>query len=264
MYLRPTGETARVAAALEQIEVDDDNADELIELALSERIAPVYGYRLVLEHHGTCNAITIYDSEFPRCSMADQRAAAELLIEHLHRELYNNLRAEIQRREGQLPTATTITELLPEREWLFTDNNYHIDTTHLNSAVRIGRVAETPRALQQLVELCDYGQQLAKQFQFESDAPFENTYPSSRMFYAAQLNQEPDAAVKFFKERAEQADPLVIGTGPAEIYIVLLQRLKRWPAALNECARFLPPGRVQEVLPPVYWSFRGKHGTLRY
>ena len=40
-----------------------DDLDDLIELALQERIDPAYGFELLLNSHGTCNSITVYDSQ---------------------------------------------------------------------------------------------------------------------------------------------------------------------------------------------------------
>ena len=242
MYLRPTDSTKEMAAALRAVEVDDDTAEDLIELALQERIDPAYGFELLLTWHGTCNSITVYDSQLAGASKQDQERCAELLVRHLHAELDRNLRADIKRREGRDPSEMNIAGLVAERDWLFSDNNYHVDTTHLSSVVRIGRIVEEPAELSKLVDLCAYGLKLAKQFQFEGDSPFEQTYPTSTLFYNAQLGQDVDKAVAFFHTRAETDDQLVIGTGAAEVYIVLLQRLGRWNDAIAASAKLLPPG----------------------
>lgn len=242
MYLRPTGSTAEMVAALRAVEVDDDTAEDLIELALQERIDPAYGFELLLTYHGTCNSITVYDSQLGNASKSDQQRCAELLVRHLHAELDKNLRAEIKRREGRDPSEMNIAGLVAERDWLFSENNYHIDTTHLNSVVRIGQIIQAPAVLSKLVDLCAYGLKLAKQFQFEGDAPFEQTFPTHTLFYNAQLGQDVDQALDFFRQRAETDDQLVIGTGAAETYIVLLQRIGRWSEAIAASAKLLPPG----------------------
>ena len=59
-YLRPVGDKAPVIAALEQAEVDEENLADLIEVALYEGVAPRIGFGWLLEHSGTCNAITTY------------------------------------------------------------------------------------------------------------------------------------------------------------------------------------------------------------
>jgi hypothetical protein len=242
MYLRPTGSNKEMIAAIRAVEVDDDTAEDLIELALQERIDPAYGFELLLTYHGTCNSITVYDSQLGNASKRDQERCAELLVRHLHAELDRNLRAEIKRREGRDPSEMNIAGLVAERDWLFSENNYHIDTTHLNSVVRIGQIVEEPAELSKLVDLCAYGLKLAKQFQFDGDAPFEQTFPTHTLFYTAQLGQDVDKALDFFRQRAETDDQIVIGTGAAETYIVLLQRLGRWSDAIAASAKLLPPG----------------------
>jgi hypothetical protein len=167
---------------------------------------------------------------------------AELLVRHLYKELSRNLRGEIHRREGREAQETSLAGLVADREWLFSENNYHVDTTHLNSVVRIGQIVEDSTVLSLLADFCAYGLRLAKQFQFEGDAPFEKTYPSSLLFYNAQLGKQVDEALAFFRQRAETDDQLVIGTGAAEVYIVLLQRLGRWSEAIAASAKLLPPG----------------------
>lgn len=242
MYLRPTGSTKEMIAAIRAVEVDDDTAEDLIELALQERIDPAYGFELLLTYHGTCNSITVYDSQLASASKSEQQRCAELLVRHLHAELDRNLRAEIKRREGRDPAEMNIAGLVAERDWLFSDNNYHVDTTHLNSVARIGLIIQEPGELSMLADLCAYGLKLAKQFQFEGDAPFEQSYPSYILYYQAQLGQNVEQALAFFRQRAETDDQLVIGTGAAEAYIVLLQRLGRWSEAIDASAKLLPPG----------------------
>jgi hypothetical protein len=132
--------------------------------------------------------------------------------------------------------------LITDREWLFADNNYHVDTTHLSSVVRIARIVSEPESLAQAVDLCAYGAALAPQFQFTGDPPFERTYAAHELFFAAQLGARVEEAVEFFTRRATEADPLIVGTGPAETLVVLCARLRRWDEALAAAARWLPPG----------------------
>ncbi len=75
---------------------------------------------------------------------ADQQAAAALLLRHLHAELLANVRADIVRQSGSEPAETTLAALVADRDWLFADNNYHIDTTHLAATIRFARLLEEP------------------------------------------------------------------------------------------------------------------------
>ncbi len=87
MYLRPTGDRQVVADALAALPRDAENYEEIIEVALYEGVCPRLGFQFVLEHYGTCNAITLYDGQMHGRPKADRQAVAALLIEHLHGEL---------------------------------------------------------------------------------------------------------------------------------------------------------------------------------
>ena len=86
---------ALVAAALEKTEPNEENLQDLIEIALHEGVAPALGYRLVLKNYGTCNAITMFDSAVSSRPRADQQDAAGMLLVHLHHELMANVRADM-------------------------------------------------------------------------------------------------------------------------------------------------------------------------
>src|SRR5487761_1484849 len=62
MYLRPVGDRAAVAAALEKLIPQEDNSDQIIEVALYEGVHTRLGFELVLKNFGLCNAITTYDA----------------------------------------------------------------------------------------------------------------------------------------------------------------------------------------------------------
>ncbi len=88
-YFRALGEPAPVAAAIERAKVGDD-AQALIEIAFHEGVHPVRGFALVLEHFGTCRAIT-YFQQFPRGP--GRTESLHLLVRTLHGELVESLRA---------------------------------------------------------------------------------------------------------------------------------------------------------------------------
>ncbi len=247
VYLRPTGESARMAAAIEAAQPSDDNLSELVGLALQEGVAPAYGFSLILSHYGTCNAITTFDAEVSRFARADQQAAAALLVRHLHGELIENVRADIERRADELGLApatagATLDELVAGRERLFEAGNYHIDTTHLNSGVRIARVIEDPAVMRLAWELTEYGRRLDKQYRSAGEEPFVNWYEHHGLFYRAQVGKQGDQAVAHFRERAEKLRVEDEGTLPAETYILLLTRLGRLGNAIEASARLLPAG----------------------
>ncbi len=241
MYLRALGDNAAVAAALAKIEPDEENLAELIELALHEGVAPARGMEWVLSHYGTCNAITAFDTEIGRFRRPQQQAAAALIVRRLHDELLSNVRADIVRREDKQPSETTLADLVASRDWLFADNNYQIDTSHLSAAVRFARIVEDPAVLQLAWELTEYGRRLGATFQLAGDEPFGDVHVSHGLFFAAQLGRQVDEALAYFRAKAEQAVPETEGNAAAETYVVLLVRLRRFAEALAAHTELIPP-----------------------
>lgn len=242
MYLRPVGDKQLVAAALAKTEPNEENLQDLIEIGLHEGIAPELGYRLVLQHYGTCNAITTYEGTVGGRPRADQQACAAALLEHLYGELTANVRSDIARQEGREPAEQTLAALVADRDWLFGEMNYHTDTTHLAATVRFARVLEDPRLIGLAHELTEYGRRLSKQFQFAGEPPFEDVYPAHGLFFAAQLGRQVDEAVEYFEKQARACDVHQEGAGPIEIYVALLARLNRYDEAIRATAELLPQG----------------------
>lgn len=240
MYLRPVGDKALVAEALLKTEPNEENLQDLIEIGLHEGVAPAWGYELVLKNYGTCNAITTFEGALANRPRADQQAAAGLLLRHLHEELSGNVRADIARAEGKEPSETSLEALVADRDWLFLDNNYHIDATHLAATIRFARVLEDPELLALAYDLTQYGRRLSKQFQFAGDEPFAEVYPSHALFFHAQLGQQIDEALAYFRARAESVSIDEYGTAAAEVYIGLLTRLKRYQEAIDATVELIP------------------------
>ena len=242
MYLRPVGDKALVAEALEKIEPNDDNLQDLIEIGLHEGVAPALGYELVLKNYGTCNAITTFEGAVLGRPKADQQTAAGLLLKHLHAELVANVQADIARQEGGQPKEKMLNELAADRDWLFADNNYHTDTTHLAATVRFARLIEEAPLVELAHDLTEYGRRLSQQFQFAGEEPFVDVYPSHGLFFAAQLGRQVDEALECFRARAREVDVNEYGAGVAEVYVALLARLKRYDEAIAATIELIPPG----------------------
>lgn len=240
MYLRPVGDKKAAAEVLAGIEVDEDNLEQIIEVALHEGVDVARGYRLVLENYGTCNAITTFESALHNKSRADQQAAAQLLLRHLHHELLNSVQGDIARQEGSRPSETTLRELIADREWLFAENSYHVDTTHLSSTVRIARLLSDADSLRLAIDLTDYGRRLNTQFQYHGDEPFADMYPSHALYFRALLGEAADEAAAYFRDKATSLDLEQVGTIAIEIYIDLLARLGRYDEATAAAISLMP------------------------
>ncbi|HVU90575.1 MAG TPA: hypothetical protein VHD36_24855 [Pirellulales bacterium] len=237
MYLRPTGDRQLVAEALAAIPRDTENYEEIIEVALYEGVCPRLGFQYVLEHYGTCNAITLYDGQMHGRPKADRQAVAALLVEHLHGELSRNVRADIARREGKEPAEPSLAALVAKRPWLFENDNYHVDTTHLAAVVRFALACDDPQVLRTALDLTAYGRNLSKQYQFAGQEPFADTYPAHALFFQGVLGENQDAAIEYFRQRAQHGDD----AGPAEVLVALLARAGRAKEAFEASAELLRP-----------------------
>jgi len=103
-YFRAIGEKDQVHAAIEQFEpVEDDSErlNEMIDVALGQGVHPTKGFDLILDHHGTCSALTAFESLPPDESV--RRHAATRLVRRLHADLLINLTADLNRRGGPTP-----------------------------------------------------------------------------------------------------------------------------------------------------------------
>lgn len=251
MYLRVAGEKQMMANALAAVEPAAENIEALVEIALHEGVDTALGYRLVLAHYGTCNAITMFDSVAHGRPPAERQALAALLIEHVHQELLTSLRADIERREGAPPAAgATIAELVADRPGLFADLNYHVDASHLAATVRVARLVEDPRVLASAIDLTEYGRRLDNVYQYPGEAPFKDLYSASGLFFAAQLGRNVDDAIDYFRQQAESGAETTAGSGPAEVYVALLARLGRLDEAMQESSRLLPGGASSSGFAP--------------
>jgi hypothetical protein len=232
MYLRPVGDRSEAASLLAQVEASDENYEDLIEVSLHEGVDIGRGYGLVLEHYGTCNAITQYDSSVIRRPRAEQVPAAQRLLRRVHADLLHSVKTDIARQEGQQPAGSTLKELLADRDWLFQDNSYHLDTTHLAACVRISRVLSDPADLRMAFDLTEYGRRLSQQFQYQGDEPFAEVYPANALYFQALLGENVDQAIDYFKTKAEMLDPQYHGYAAVETLVDLLSRLGRHGEAL--------------------------------
>lgn len=242
MYLRPLGERQEVAAALRRVPTDDKNYDQIIEVALHEGVCPRLGFELVLAHYGTCNAISLFDAQMHGRSREDKQAVAGLLVRHLYSELLANVRADITRRQGRAPEEGTLTVLVANRDWLFSDGNYHVDTSHLAAVVRFALLIDDLQELALALELTEYGRRLDPQYQYPGVEPFGDTYPTHALFFKALLGQDAEQSLAYFRERAETLAGSEAGTGAAEVYVALLARLGRYAEAMEASASLIPPG----------------------
>lgn len=253
-YLRPTGDVELAREVLRDIPASQTNVDELVEVLLHEGVDVERGFRLVLQHYGTCSAITTYDSVIVQRSKPDRQRAAALLVEQLYRELLASLRADIERQQGFPPAEETIGELVADRDWLFGEFAYHVDTTHLASVMRCARIIDDRSYVRLARDMTEYGRRLSRQFQYKSEEPFADTYPAHALFFDALLGQRVEEALEYFRQKAEQLPVEQYGSLPRETWVDLLARVGRPQQALREALRLLPEAGPSCGVAPSLWE----------
>ena len=238
MYLRPADAAPRMREALQQQDPTDDTVDQWIEVAIYEGVAPARGFDLLLNHHGTCNAITTYDSTMHGRSKEEQQEVAGLLVRWLHGELLQNLAGD--------GAADAASGAMPVLDWLgkldqpLGPYTVHIDVSHLGSVVRFARVVTDPETVRLAWDLAEYGSRLDDGLQPGGDPPFANCFPAHRLFFAAQSGQHVDEAVEYFRQQAEAADVRTETTAAVEVYVELLARLGRFQEAIDAYVGWIP------------------------
>jgi len=240
-YFRAIGESEPVERAILDYRPtdNDERLGAIIEVAFNHGVSPRRGLELILENYGTCPAISAFE-QLPHEGTLRADCAVRL-IHHLHRELSANLRAEIANR-GQVlpPEGSPLAEHVNGRPWLFSDESYHIDISHLAAVVRMSMIVEDPSAIALAADLTEYGRRLSPRLQFEGPPPFEQTFDDHGIYLRALLGQEVDRAIDHFQAKlgvdggAGPEDSL-----PAQILVNLLVRVGRAGAAIDVAADHL-------------------------
>jgi hypothetical protein len=240
-YFRAIAEKEPVAAAIEAFEPieNDERIGQVVEVAFNQGVHPRKGFALILDHYGSCSAISAFEA-LP-LDEATRVACADRLVRRIHQDLTANLRAEIARRGQPLPPeGTSIGDLIAGREWLFTDDGYHLDVSHLASTVRLTPLLIDPETIAFAVGLTDYGRNLSERHRYEGDPPFEDHYGDHGVYLRALLGQDVDAAIAHFRSKLPAPDPDGRDEAiSAQVLVRLLVRLGRTEEAVEVAAEHL-------------------------
>jgi hypothetical protein len=255
-YFRAIGETAPVAAAIEKVE-PGEGIEPVIEIAFHERANPRKGFELILANYGTCSAITTFEQYPGREGRED---SVRLLVRKLHGDLVESLKHAIGTREEKPPDSRHIPSLVAGRDWLFDENNYHIDTSHLAAVIRFSSDVTDRETLAMSVELTEYGRRLSSLFQYKGHPPFDNIYVDYGIYMRANLGDEVDAAIAHFRTKVEAADPNEIGSGPAQVLVNLLARLGRYSEAVEASIKYLSDADPSQLSCPTVVQLCEKAG----
>jgi hypothetical protein len=239
-FFRMLGETEPVARALERYQPKEgEDCQQLVEIAFHQGVNPRRGFDLILERYGICSAITILGGQESPHGPEVRDYCIKRLVRALYRELKERLAAEITQKQGFEPTGKTVHDLLQGRDWLFADDFYHIDVSHLSSVVQMATQLGPCEELDLARQLCEYGQHLSPRFQYASDPPFEDQYRDYGVYLAILAGDQVEEGLAHFRAKAEEADPETVGTYPAEVLVNLLLRLERPAEALAVARRHL-------------------------
>jgi hypothetical protein len=240
-YFRAIAENEPVAQAIRSyVPADtDERLGAVIEIAFNHGVEPRRGLELILEKYGTCPAISAFD-QLPPHDQALRTLCADKLIRHLHGELRANIRSEIAGRGQPAAEGASIGQLVDGRAWLFADDSYHIDVSHLAAVVRMSTLIADPAVIALAVDLTEYGRRLSPRLVFEGHPPFENIFDDHRIYLRALLGQDVEPAIAHFQAKVADASRTDGDAAiPAQALVNLLVRLERLEAAIDVAALHL-------------------------
>jgi hypothetical protein len=234
-YFRAIGETAAIAHAIERVE-PGPGIEPIIEIAFHERANPRKGFELILAQYGTCSAITSFEQYPARDGRED---CIRVLVRKLHGDLVESLRHAIAEREGQPQESLYIPQLIGKRDWLFEDNNYHVDTSHLSAVIRHSIELRDRSSLSMALELAEYGKKLSPLFHYRGNPPFQDVYVDYALYLQTLLGDTVDQGIAHFRQKVAHAEYGEAAAGPAQALITLLTRLGRYSEAVDVSLQYL-------------------------
>jgi hypothetical protein len=263
-FYRMLGEPEPIRAALEKANPGDgQDCQQLVDIAFYQGVHPKKGFDLILERFGICNAITTLSGQEFAHGEEVRDYCIKRLVRALHGELRERLEAEIMRHEDRKPAAQSLRELMAGRDWLFQDDFYHIDVSHLGAVVQMSIHLGPGEELDLARELCAYGQKLSPRFQYAADPPFEDQYADYGTYLAVLAGDDVERGLTHFRAKAETADPETVGTYPAETLVNLLLRVNRPAEALQTARRYLAEVRDRRLSCPSLVELCQKTGDYR-
>jgi hypothetical protein len=279
-YLQPLDDTHFVRNLLEQTPRHEESIAELIQVCLFERAHPEFGYALVLQELGTCQAISAFDSAAPALSRDQRTSLAEKLIDHIYRELGQSVRGAILRARPEVEAeldSVQLGELLERFRDEIRRSTPHLDATHLVSAMRIGRQAVRLDSLRQSLILSRYGQLLPDLLQYASEVPFTATYPDHERYFSALVSGDARDAVAHLRQQAslstsdsdrsaalELAVDLLLRTGNSQVAAEIALSLGTELGAAGIAPGLLEIGTQLADPKPILDFLKAQHDVLAY
>ncbi len=208
VFYRMLGEKEPVVKAIENVKLlDGEDCNDLINIAFHEGVHPRKGFDLLLDRYGLCSAITTLGGQDFRNDTDTRDYCLKRLVRALYDELVGRLTAEIEHQEGKKPESRNVAELIAGRDWLFGDDFYCIDTSHLSSVVQMSMYLPRGPELQMVRDMCQYGQKLSPRFQYPGAPPFEDQYRDYAVYFAILAGENVEVGLAHFRAKVEQAGP---------------------------------------------------------
>jgi len=222
-YFNMISELEPMRQALEEYRPgdDEDDLDPIVDLAIAHNVHPKRGLELVVQRFGICQAITTCEQLLAQGIRSPERdECIKILVGSLHAELTERLRDDVTSKEGSAPAG--IMAMLKDRDWLFADDAYHVDTSHLNAVVRMARMLPKCDEVFQAIQLCEYGRRLSPRYRYAEPAPFEDVFESSARYLKVIAGVETPKGLDYFRSRADAAAANDVENHSPDVYVHLL------------------------------------------
>ncbi|MEZ6096530.1 MAG: hypothetical protein R3C03_20260 [Pirellulaceae bacterium] len=235
-YLEPLNDRVLVRKQFEVAEITEENSDEAIEVLFHHGAHPALGMQTILKYHGTCNAITIFDSSAYMMPSDLRAEVATVLISHFCHELLAGIKRcndcdwDWATLDSKLKDSLTFVQAL--------SGVPHVDATHLNSVVRIGRFANSDTAYQNLTTLCRYGQQLPAMLHFAGEGILSDHYCDHLLYFDGLLGTRRDIAISEFTEKLSRSQNTAAFPHDVETIVAWIYKMQEYEKAIEIVIKF--------------------------
>lgn len=251
-YFRLIGDAKPLKDVLDRYQpAEGEDVSPLIEIAFHHGVHPTKGFDLVLDRQGICSAITMVSSLESGLAPEVRTYCVRRLVAALYEQLTERLRIEIERHDGKAPPpSAALADLISSRPWLFGEDYYHVDISHLSSVVHLSlHLPPGDDGLTQARELCVYGARLSPKLQSPGEPPFEQLYRDAGIYLRVLAGVDVDAGIGHFRAKAKKID-LDRGTLPAEVYVNLLVYSGRTADAIRNARTYLTDADERQLSCP--------------
>jgi hypothetical protein len=238
-FFRMLGEPDPVREALSKYEpLPDDDIYPIIEIAWQGGLLPKRGFDLILDRHGVCSAITTVGSSDLNSNPELRDYCIGRLVVALHEQLFERIRADLEARGTPAAVNESIAQIVEEHPELFSEDSYHIDTSHLSSVCQMSLYLPRGPENELARDLCEYGRRLSANLRGSGDAPFDETYDDYLAFLNVIAGVKVDEGLERFRAKAER-EAAEGATYASQVYVNLLLRAERPREALEAAKTFL-------------------------